>query len=240
MDLNKQITTLLPKAKLNPKLWDENLLLNSEVKANLLKIAEDFIVKSKIKRKIVKDIVVTGSIANYNWSKYSDIDLHLIIDFELTSNEELMKNYLDEKKSNWNNKHVIEMFGHEVEIYIQDLKEIHTSTGIFSIIKNKWIVVPTHITVKNLDRPSIIKKAKVINAYIRHLEDLFDKKEYEKVNELSFILKGKLRKMRKSGLDKYGEYSVENLAFKVLRRLGRVDKIDDLKTDSYDALLEVE
>lgn len=256
MQLDKEINTLLPKPVLNEKLWGKGLFLNEEVRDNLLKIAFDFIEKAKLDKNIVKDkrdeysipslirlgikdIIVTGSIANYNWSKFSDIDLHLIIDFNAVSDKELMKNYLDAKKSLWNDKHVIEMFGHEVEIYVQDVKEPHYSTGVYSILKNKWLTRPKYITVDNLDRHSIVRKAKIITHYIEHLQDLHNKKEYEKVYELSDYLKEKIRKMRSSGLERDGEFSIENLAFKVLRRTGKLKKLGALQLSSYDAMLEV-
>ncbi len=52
--------------------------------------------------------------------------------------------------------------------------------------------------------------------------------DVDKVN----TLKEKIKKMRKAGLDKKGEYSVENLAFKVLRNNGYLEKLGELKIDA--------
>ena len=30
---------------------------------------------------LIEDVIFTGSLANYNWSEYSDIDLHVVCDF---------------------------------------------------------------------------------------------------------------------------------------------------------------
>ena len=40
----------------------------------------------------IHDILLTGSLANYGWSKYSDVDLHIVIDFdESNHNNKLLK-----------------------------------------------------------------------------------------------------------------------------------------------------
>jgi hypothetical protein len=46
-------------------------------------------------------------------------------------------------------------------------------------------------------------------------------------------LKAKLKKMRQAGLDKAGEMSPDNLAFKSMRRAGLIDKLRDLYQQAY-------
>jgi hypothetical protein len=59
------------KDELNPKIWDD-FKIDDEVREDLLKIAEDFYASTDLEAD-VEDIVLTGSLANYNWSeKYSD------------------------------------------------------------------------------------------------------------------------------------------------------------------------
>ena len=39
---------------------------------------------------------LTGSLANYNWSSFSDVDLHIIVDFsQIDENYELVKGFFD-------------------------------------------------------------------------------------------------------------------------------------------------
>ena len=45
--------------------------------------------------------------------------------------------------------------------------------------------------------------------------------------------------MRQTGLDREGEYSYENITFKVLRRVGLLDKLADLETLAYDKSLSM-
>ena len=93
------------KPSLNEKIW-VNDKINSRVRLKLLDIADSFFNTLDIDWVEVKDIVFTGSLANYNWSKYSDIDLHILIDFnDVDENKTLVKNYLDSKKNEWNKTH---------------------------------------------------------------------------------------------------------------------------------------
>ena len=69
----------------------------------------------------IQDVRFTGSLANYNWSKYSDIDLHIVVDFEeLDDNKELVKEMFDAKRLRWNEHHDIKIKGYEVELYVED------------------------------------------------------------------------------------------------------------------------
>ena len=69
--------------ELNPKLWD-GLELKPEVKEKLNEIAEAFKEYLDIPEDAILDIRITGSSASYNYTEYSDLDLHLIIDYEST------------------------------------------------------------------------------------------------------------------------------------------------------------
>ena len=100
------------KDDLNPKLWN-NFELDGEVREKLIKIAQDFYISTELKAD-VKDIILTGSLSNYNWSeKYSDYDLHILIDFDdVDDNVELVKKFTDAAKKNWNDEHDIKIKGY--------------------------------------------------------------------------------------------------------------------------------
>jgi hypothetical protein len=58
--------------ELNPKLWQEGRL-DGKVRLKLLQIARAFVDFVGVDLDI-KDYTITGSNANYTWSKYSDLD----------------------------------------------------------------------------------------------------------------------------------------------------------------------
>ena len=219
---------------LDEKIWQDGKL-NEIVRKRLLKIAKEFYKFLKIDT-TVKDIAFTGSMANYNWTKFSDIDLHLMINYnDIKADPKFTKEYLTAKKSIWNEKHNIKIAGHDVELYAQDVEEPHHSTGIFSIVNNKWIIKPEKQDFK-IDKKSVKNKA-------YHLINAIEKVDNEKDPDKSYILgtnlKDKIKQMRKSGLEETGEFSVENLAFKYLRNGDYLKTLFDITRDAYNKSLSL-
>jgi len=222
------------KDELNPKIWDD-FNIDDEVREDLLKIAEDFYASTGLEAD-VEDIVLTGSLANYNWSeKYSDYDLHILIDFTNVNDAvELVKKYVDSAKSVWNKEHDIKIKGYEVEVYIQDISEPHKSTGVFSLLNNKWNVKPEEFDFEP-DEDMIAEKGKSVMMMVDELEEQVDEDKYDAFIEKVQKVWEKVKNYRKSGLESEGgELSMGNLVFKFLRRNGYVGKIIDLKRKSYD------
>jgi len=205
--------------KLNPVIWGGNEL-NSEIEEKLLEIAEAFIDFLGIEID-VEDITLTGSLANYNYTKYSDFDLHIITDFNAyDTDKELLKDYFNAKKTIWNSTRDITIKGYDVEVYVQDMAESHHSTGVYSIKNREWITVPKLIKDKTqIDHGLIQKKKEAMLDIINYaLSPDCDVECADKQKE-------KFMELRKSGLEKGGEFSPENLAFKELRRSGAIERL---------------
>ncbi len=174
--------------------------------------------------------------ANHNWTDFSDIDLHLIMDFsEIDANKDFVRDFMDMKKALWGLKHDIKIDDFDVELYAQDEDQEHYSSGVFSLKNNDWIEEPSKADVK-VDTDLVRKKADYVATLIDGIEGIED--DDDKVEAID-EMKEKIRKMRQSGLDKDGEYSAENLAFKVLRNTGYLDKLSDMKTDAMDSILSL-
>lgn len=219
---------------LNKKIWKDGNL-KPKVRKKLLKIAKEFYDFLKTKAKI-KGIIFTGSMANYNWTNGSDIDLHLLIDYdEVDENRELVEEYLRAKKSIWNDRHKILIYGHDVELYAQDEKEAHHSTGVYDILNDKWIIEPEHKKF-SIDKQSVKIKAKDI---IDSIEEMQRLKDPDSIYESGQKIKEKIKKMRTSGLEERGEFSVENLAFKYLRNNGYLKTLFDATRKAYDEMLSL-
>lgn len=235
-DIKDPLKSFYLKDDLNPAIWS-NFELDIDVKDQLVQIAEDFYESLDLDAKI-QDIVLTGSLANYNWSeKYSDFDLHILIDFtDVNDDEELVKKFVDAAKTNWNDKHNIEIKGYDVEIYVQDVDEPHQSSGVYSLLNNKWKVKPSKFDFK-IDEKTIEKKARSIMSKIDLIEGQLDNCPYEEFIEKVDKIWDKVKNLRKEELyssDKGAELSTGNLIFKLLRRNGYIEKIIKLKRQSYD------
>ena len=236
------------KDELNKEFWHEGKL-DLYVRRNLLMIAKDFIEGLEIGEIPVEDIIMTGSLANYNWNEeYSDIDLHILVDFgEIADDEKLVKNYFDAIRKMWNQKHEgLKIYGYPVEIYIQDKDEKHTSTGEYSILEDKWVIEPKKENIENdgLDSDEVKEK---VSEFMNDVDELVDKLEKLKNKDADYdSLMGvydkaddimeRIKECRKVSLSGEGgkEMSEGNLIFKSLRRNGYMEKIYGIKKDSYD------
>jgi len=219
--------------QLEPRLWKDDKL-RPFVSKKLLAIANDFIDGLPF-NVTIQDVRFTGSLANYNWSKYSDIDLHIVIDFEeLDDNKELVKEMFDAKRLRWNEHHDITIKGYEVELYVEDIGEEHTSSGVYSIMDEEWVNKPEPIDA-TIDLETAKKKASDIEQQIASISAMYDRGQFEKVLMHVDRLKKKIRSMRQAGLDTEAmEFSPENIAFKLLRRNDLLDMLTKLKYKAYD------
>jgi len=221
-----------------PRFWHD-YLLDHQVKSKLLEIANDFFNDLDLKDVQIEDITLTGSLANYNWTKYSDIDLHLIIDFsKIDENYDLVRNFFNAKTSNWNKNHKILIFGYEVELYVQHSDDEHFSTGVYSIKNDDWIAKPKRESPE-IDASMVERKVKSFVDMIYRAEDMMDDKNFEDAHEFSLKLSEKIRKFRKSGLEKEGQYSNENLAFKYLRNNEYIKLLYGVRNKSYDKMMSM-
>tara|TARA_B100000941_G_C28478058_1_gene540457 strand:+ start:566 stop:1549 length:984 start_codon:yes stop_codon:yes gene_type:complete len=228
----------LPKEALYSGLW-EGEDLKKQIKDKLLQIAKEFWESLEIDDVDIEDITITGSIANYNWTNFSDIDLHIIIDFsKVPFDKDLVGDFFRAKSGLWNRKHDIFMSGHQVEIYVQDSGEPHHSTGVFSVQNNSWVVKPQRKDIA-IDDDLVTKKANMLADQIERAEDFMQERNYALAHEFSDKLKQKIRNFRKSGLESAGEFSPENLAFKILRNSEYLGLLDDIYVQSYDKLMSL-
>jgi len=219
--------------ELEPNIW-KGEQLRPFIGKKLMEIANDFIDGLPF-NVTIQDVRFTGSLANYNWSKYSDIDLHIVVDFlELDDNKELVKEMFDAKRLRWNEHHDITLKGYEVELYIEDESEEHSSSGVYSVMNDEWINKPER-TDTSIDLDTAKKKASDIEQQIASIDAMFSRREFEKVIRHVDRLKKKIRTMRQAGLDTEAmEFSPENIAFKLLRRNDMLDILTKLKYKAYD------
>lgn len=227
--------------ELHPGLWLKSGQLEPEARGNLLKIANDFASQHRIPNDAINDITITGSMANLNWSKYSDIDVHLVVDFtDIDENDELLRDYYNLAKNVWDEKHDITVCDHEVEVYVQDEEEPHHSTGLYSITDNKWLIKPKAVDTDKPSMQQIKTKSKKYISKINSFEQSLRDKNFDSLVDNCERLGKKLKKMRKAGLEAAGEYSIENLVYKFLRNRGYIDKLNHVKISAYDRSLTID
>jgi len=225
--------------ELNPKIWESSDKMSSKVRDRLLEIAYQFIEFLGVDV-IISDVVMTGSLANYNWSQYSDVDLHIIADFEQFSEKELplYEELFRLKKTLFNDNHDIKIYGYDVELYVQNDVEAHFSSGEYSILFDEWKTKPKKENVEidtNLIKTKSEHWMKIIDEVIEDAKESSLESGVESIGKV----KDKLKKYRTAGLEDGGEMSDENLVFKVLRRNGYIQKLFDFQNEYQDDKLSL-
>lgn len=220
-------------------IWSGDKIIK-RIKDKLVKIAKDFYNDIELESEII-DIRLTGSMANYNYTDESDIDVHIVIDFkDVNEDIDLVKKAVDGQRFIWNLRHNIKIKGHDVELYIQDEKEEHTSAGLYSLLNDEWTVEPEYkVPDINTEDVDLKYEARLndINRFEKLSKKDLDPDEADEYYKSAKNLKSKIMKARKEGLvEKEGEYSIENLVFKKLRSEGNIKTLIDTITRFYDKI----
>jgi hypothetical protein len=197
--------------ELNPILWDQNHL-RKEVRHKLLEIARHFARYLDVSILYLKDVTISGSSAGYNYSEYSDIDLHLVVNKVGHQAE-----FFDAKKNLYNSTHRLAIHGIPVELYVQPADQPHHSAGIYSVLDDRWITEPVH--EEPTANPKDVKSK--ARSYAGQINLAMRSGDIEKCRQTM----DDLRRLRRAGLESGGEQSVENLAFKLLRARGQIDRM---------------
>jgi len=217
--------------KLNPNLWMGSRL-DPAVKKQLLLIAEDFITELGIKDLDVEDVTISGSNAAYTYTPHSDLDLHILVDMDKFPADEVYRELFQAKKTLYNDTHDISVHGVPVELYVQDKNQPVVSLGEYSLLKDKWLKFPTKRRA-NLDQNATRAKYERLKELV---ELALRTRDLERVTKALSLIK----RYRKAGLDKGGEFSPENLAFKVIRKQGGIQKLYDLRNQLHSEELTIE
>lgn len=227
--------------QLDPDFWYDGVI-NERIKDKLVEIAKDFYDKLKLNIPI-EDIQLTGSLANYTYTDYSDLDIHILIDFsKINEDVELVKKALDGVRFIWNLRHQISIKGHEVEIYLQDVKDVHDASGLYSLLQDKWLRKPQY-NPPEIDERSVKLK---FNEYVKIIDQLEQKlqepnlsdEELKELTNYAQQLRDKIQKERQECLNvrREGEFCVENLVFKKLRNSGDIERLIKIANEAYDRI----
>jgi len=238
------IKTFYLKDELSPDIFvkeGNSYKMIEGVRNKLLDVANAFVEYLDVEF-FIYDVAVVGSLANYNWCDYSDVDLHIFINFDELGDDKslkfktIVKEFFDAKKDNWNRTHNIKIKKYDVELYVQDLSEPFFSSGVYSILNNKWVNEPLQ-GKQGIDDELILSKGE---EYASIIDNLASEGESGKdVTAEIDDVKKKLAQFRQSGLESGGEFSYENLTFKLLRRNGYIEKLRNLKRSVVDKKLSV-
>ena len=228
--LNIEQETAIYHGELNPAAWD-GMKLKPDVREALLKVARTFIETWGVDLEVT-DIILTGSNANFNWTKFSDFDLHVIVRLGGYYDVTLVEKLLRSKKDEFNRRHNIRIKGYPVEVYAQGSNEHLVATGQYSLQADNWLVEP-RISAPSFEHKEIGDMA---DALIKEAQDAIAGKN---VDMIKLVLE-KIAGMRKSGLSSTGEFGLQNMVFKVVRNSGMIEKLRQALVDLSDEELSLD
>ena len=217
--------------ELNPRIW-QGSRMRPEVRRKLLAIAKDFKQSLGLTDLEVKDITVSGSNAGYTYTPHSDIDLHLVVDIPQADTSEVYRELFNAKKYQYNDEHNLAIGGYPVELYVENANTPPVSQGMFSVLANDWINIPRK-------RKSTVNDDAVKSKYelMKHrIESAIASNDIKRLTKTA----ARIKQMRQAGLDKNGELGPENLAYKILRTQGLIEKLYAARTAAKDELLSLQ
>lgn len=228
-------------------IWDGDGNLDGRVRLKLMDIAQDFWESCNIRWVKPKGLVMTGSICNYNWSSYSDIDLHLVVNFDdIHERTDFVQEYFDDKKNEWNDTHkYLKIYGYPVELYVENVGAHVESGGIYDVWQNRWIKEPGDSMLRpiKLNKYAIKDISSKLMTAADELEKEYietdDNHKIEEIGKKCDILLRSIKDIRTAGLEK-GEMGTGNIVYKVLRRSGYLEKLWELKEKIYDDLNSID
>jgi predicted nucleotidyltransferase len=228
--------------KLNSKLFTKDELLKDKVRDKMLEIVDEFLADLKeqdIKIK-VDDILLIGSNASYNYTKDSDIDLHIIANTKATKyDEEVAAALYSAYRSLFNKQLDITIFNIPLELFVETEDSPRVSNGVYSVKKNKWVKKPIQEDIPEYDTEAL---SELVDKWETKCKDLIDDIKADKLEDekkVVELLEDIYDKLRKKGISK-GEYSVENLAFKELRNKGYLDNLKEYRNELVSKRLSLE
>lgn len=237
------LSSFKKEPNLAPKIW-KDFKINKKVRLKLLDIADDFWDYVNLTWVKIKGIILTGSICNYNWSKFSDIDLHIIVDYDdVSDRKEFVQDYFDSKKNEWNDEHEgLKIYGFSVELYVEDINADTVSGGMFDLERNKWIRKPNINDIHSIELNKYFIKQKAANImtkiddYVDKMDSTDDDKELKILGKKAHKLLNRIKAMRKFGLSRGGETDAYNILYKAIKRFGYLDKLWDMSSKLYDKM----
>lgn len=231
-DIQTAVSSIDFHQSLNPSLWKEGEL-RTDVRVALLKSALAFYDFLDLPSMKIESVHLVGSNAGYNYTEWSDCDVHIVVDYAKCGLGTVAENLFTTKKTLWNTLHgSVRVNGFPVELYIEDSRHPVTAAGVYDLLLGRWVTKPAARAPKWNSNAVMAKAEGLIHA----IDDILANPTAMQIEHMF----AKLKKLRKAGLSQAGEFSTENLAFKTLRNLGYVAMLSDARTKASDDELSLD
>lgn len=216
---------------LNPKLFHEGndgtYIINEGIIDNLNTITQSFTnyLSEQGVELSIADVRIVGSNAGFDYTDKSDIDLHIVADFEATScDTATLQILLNSERRSFNTTYTPSVKGIPVELYVEDIKAGTESNGIYSILQNRWIKYPVREYDNQIDTN---KYNDNVNQFINIIVKTIATRDLQQIQHLL----NRIYMMRKNGIEAGGRNSGGNVVFKQLRNLGYIKQLQSARDE---------
>jgi hypothetical protein len=213
--------------QLNPTYW-QNDTMKPEIRAKLKQIGQVKFdeLKASLPNIKLKDILFSGSLANYNYTKSSDINIHLIVDVSNVScDRNVVDAYVNLINGYWFATANLSVLNTPLQVTV--LTGLHETGGFYSLFNGTWINKPTH------PNPTYTKRELTEQVKLYHLQIHTLQEEYTKDSaafdcpKAEALLK-QLKGARGTGLKRDGYSAIENNTYRILRSVNDLKVLNDL------------
>ena len=228
---NESLNEVLTVAhdELNPAIWD-NGMLKPEIKEKILALVEEFQSTLDIPLHVL-DVEIVGSNASYNYTDKSDVDVHIITNFDdYGYPQEFIQAAMNSFKANFNKAYDVDYKGFNVELYVENVNSTPTTNGVYSVIQDKWIKEPQKL--ESIE----VELEPALTEYRQKIDSALKSGSAEEINAII----DELYVMRRNSLLVDGETGAGNLIFKQIRNDGLLDGLKNKKVELRSNELSIE
>jgi hypothetical protein len=228
------------KDVLHQNFWDVDKL-KPIVRTQILKIVDDFYEGIEIDGVVIEDVIFTGSLAGYNWSKYSDVDIHIVVDYDkIKIPNETLVDYFEMKKKLFSIKYEdLNFYGYPIEMYVEDVKqELTVGSPRYSVENDSWVKLPVKKDMTNTMGYIKMESSRYINkidSLVNNFDNVPEHMLEHYLNKIDRVY-NEIKDGRGREIKKGGEFTPFNIIFKILRRTNRIGNLIKLKSDIYEKL----
>lgn len=230
---------------LNKSLWDKdkngNWILDKRAKRKIVSLAKQFYSEFKklLKQRDIYDIQITGSMSNFNYSPDSEIDVHVLVNFDDIDKGNLsdIKKEVESICFEWDLNNNPKFKGHDIDLFVQDKRDPHEYSALYSVMDDKWIKHPNQEEIEIDDR-DVDKKYDSIIFSIERLDTLIkegtDNDRIKRMYKKGLELKTRIQKMKRVYDTKNGSSTIEGMVYKKLKNSGYIEKLIEILSYAYE------
>jgi hypothetical protein len=214
--------------QLNPTYWQGDTM-KPEVRAKLMQMGQAYFdeLKEKLPNIKLQDILFSGSLANYNYTKSSDIDVHVVVDTgKVSCDKRVVSGYIMLMNKYEHATANLSVFDTPLQISLST--RVEETGGAYSLLHTTWLNKPVHPKPTYTKR-ELTEQVEMYHLKITELQEAYAKDAAVFDCQKATTLSRQLGRGRTAGLKRDGYSSIENNVYRILRSVGDLKMLREIK-----------